>query len=59
MATEAIRGLIAWLRRQPVQTVIAHIHPTHQASAAVATAAVLKLTDQCHDGETQWRLKVE
>ncbi|MEU6576598.1 GNAT family N-acetyltransferase [Streptomyces sp. NPDC046805] len=56
IATEAARELVAWLSRQPVpvQAVIAHIHPEHQASAAVATAAGLTPTDEWHDGEIRW-----
>jgi RimJ/RimL family protein N-acetyltransferase len=56
IATEAAQALIAWLGRRSVQTVIAHIHPLHQASAAVAAAAGLTATDQSQDGETRWRL---
>lgn len=56
IATEATRGLVGWLREQQVRTVIAHIHPEHLASAAVATAAGLAPTDQQHDGETRWTL---
>ncbi|WP_310723411.1 GNAT family N-acetyltransferase [Streptomyces sp. N2A] len=55
IATEAARGLVDWLGHQPVQAVIAHIHPEHQASAAVATAAGLKPTDEWHEGEIRWR----
>jgi RimJ/RimL family protein N-acetyltransferase len=56
IATEAAQALIAWLRQQPVQTVVAHINPRHQASAAVAAAAGLSPTGQLHDGEMRWRL---
>jgi RimJ/RimL family protein N-acetyltransferase len=56
IATEAARALIAWLRQQSVPIVIAHIHPRHQASAAVAAAAGLSPTGQLHDGEMRWRL---
>jgi RimJ/RimL family protein N-acetyltransferase len=56
IATEAARTLIAWLGQQSVQTVIAHIHPRHQASAAVAAAAGLSPTGQLQDGEMRWRL---
>ncbi|WP_317452076.1 MULTISPECIES: GNAT family N-acetyltransferase [unclassified Streptomyces] len=57
IATEAARGLVAWLRKHPpVHTVVAHVHPDHQASAAVATTAGLAPTDQRHDGEIRWRL---
>jgi len=58
IATEAARTLIAWLGQQSVQTVIAHIHPGHQASAAVATAAGLSPTGQLQDGEMRWRLTI-
>jgi len=54
IAGEAAQGLVAWLGRQPVHTVIAHIHPDHRASAAVATAAGLTPTDVWHDGEIRW-----
>jgi RimJ/RimL family protein N-acetyltransferase len=54
IATEAARGLVAWLGRQSVHTVIAHIHPEHRASAAVATAAGLTPTDEWHGGEIRW-----
>jgi len=54
IATEAARGLVDWLSQQPVQAVIAHIHPEHQASAAVATAAGLTPTDEWHEGEIRW-----
>lgn len=58
IATEATRGLVARLRQHPVHTVIAHIHPDHQASAAVATAAGLTPTNRSHDGETRWQLTI-
>jgi RimJ/RimL family protein N-acetyltransferase len=54
IATEAVLGLVDWL---PAQTIIAHIHPDHQASAAVATAAGLAPTDEQHDGEIRWLLR--
>ncbi|HYJ68707.1 MAG TPA: GNAT family N-acetyltransferase [Nocardioidaceae bacterium] len=54
IATEAARGLVDWLSQQPVQTVIAHIHPDHLASGAVASACGLTPTDQWHDGEIRW-----
>lgn len=55
LASEAARGLVAWLEEQSVSTVVAHIHPDHHASAAVATAAGLTPTDQWQDGEIRWR----
>jgi RimJ/RimL family protein N-acetyltransferase len=58
IATEAAQALIAWLGQQSVRTVIAHIHPGHLASAAVAAAAGLTPTDQRHDGEMRWALSI-
>jgi RimJ/RimL family protein N-acetyltransferase len=57
-ASEAARALVTWLERQSVTTVIAHIHPDHRASAAVAAAAGLSPTDQEQDGEIRWRLQL-
>lgn len=54
IATEATRALVAWLAQHAVPTVIAHIHPDHRASAAVAAAAGLHPTDVWHDGELRW-----
>ncbi|MCX4762354.1 GNAT family N-acetyltransferase [Streptomyces sp. NBC_01275] len=56
LASEAARGLVGWLRQQGVRTVVAHIHPEHRASAAVAAAAGLSPTEEQQDGETRWRL---
>ncbi|MFD8479775.1 GNAT family N-acetyltransferase [Kitasatospora sp. NPDC059673] len=56
IAAEAARGLVARLRQLSVHTVVAHIHPEHAASAAVATAAGLAPTDQWEDGEVRWQL---
>ncbi|GII55302.1 acetyltransferase [Planotetraspora thailandica] len=55
IAGEAARGLVAWLERQGVTTVVAHIHPDHAASAAVAASAGLSPTGERHDGEIRWR----
>lgn len=41
LASEAARGLVAWLEQGPVHTVVAHVHPAHRASATVAAAAGL------------------
>jgi len=56
IATEAARALVAWLGQQSVRTVIAHIHPGHRASAAVAAAAGLSPTGHRQDGEIRWDL---
>ena len=53
-AKEAARGLVTWLQVQPVDRIIAHIHPDNLPSAAVATAAGLTRTDQLEDGEYLW-----
>ncbi|MFI6815317.1 GNAT family N-acetyltransferase [Nonomuraea sp. NPDC050328] len=54
IAKEAARGLVEWLGRQGVQVVVAHVHPEHEASAAVAAACGLAPTDIWHDGEVRW-----
>jgi len=58
LATEAARGLVDWLARHHVRTVVAHIHPDHHASASVARAAGLTPTDQHQDGEVRWQASV-
>ncbi|MEV6482037.1 GNAT family N-acetyltransferase [Streptomyces sp. NPDC051576] len=58
IATEAAQGLVDWLSRQPVHTVIAHIHPEHRASAAVAAAAGLTPTDEWHESEIRWHRSI-
>lgn len=54
IAGEAARGLVGWLGTQPVDTVAAHIHPDHHASAAVAASAGLAATAERQDGEVRW-----
>ncbi|MDF9870846.1 RimJ/RimL family protein N-acetyltransferase [Streptomyces pratensis] len=55
-AKEAAAGLVRHLlERSPVTTVVAHIHPEHTASAAVASAAGLLPTGEWEDGEVRWR----
>lgn len=58
IATEAARALVGWLGRRQVRAVIAHIHPGHVASAAVAAAAGLSPTDDWQDGERRWELRL-
>ena len=53
IATEAARGLVEWLTEQ-VDTILAHVHPDHAASAAVAAACGLAPTDEVVDGEVRW-----
>ncbi|MEU7581288.1 GNAT family N-acetyltransferase [Streptomyces sp. NPDC041068] len=58
-ASEAARGLVNWLAGQDVRTVVAHVHPDHGASAAVAKAAGLTPTDTVQDGEIRWESTTE
>ncbi|MFJ6849187.1 GNAT family N-acetyltransferase [Streptomyces sp. NPDC091271] len=58
-AKEAAAGLVGHLLGQgSVRTVVAHIHPGHAASAAVASAAGLLPTGEWEDGEVRWRRDV-
>jgi RimJ/RimL family protein N-acetyltransferase len=54
-AREATRAMVAWLRELGVDAVIAHIHPDHRASIAVARAVGLTPTDTIVHGEVRWR----
>ncbi|TDO47169.1 RimJ/RimL family protein N-acetyltransferase [Kribbella sp. VKM Ac-2527] len=53
-AKEAATGLVDWLRAQGAGRIVAHVHPDHTASAAVATAVGLHRTDQLDNGEHLW-----
>ncbi|MDL5201726.1 GNAT family N-acetyltransferase [Streptomyces sp. ALI-76-A] len=55
-ASEAARALVGQLGQGPVRTVVAHIHPEHLASAAVAAAVGLTPTEEEQDGERRWQL---
>jgi RimJ/RimL family protein N-acetyltransferase len=54
-ATEAARSLVAWLEGEGIGTIVALIHPDHEASGAVARGAGLEPTDELDDGERVWR----
>lgn len=54
-AREATQTLVTWLRHQGVEVVVAHVHPEHPASMAVARAAGLAPTDVVVDGEIRWQ----
>ncbi|MFI5990506.1 GNAT family N-acetyltransferase [Streptomyces sp. NPDC051362] len=58
-AVEAARSLVPLLTGAfGVRTVVAHVHPAHHASAAVAAAAGLSPTGTWQDGEVRWELTV-
>ncbi|QNE75754.1 GNAT family N-acetyltransferase [Streptomyces finlayi] len=58
-AKEAAKGLVTHLvGGGHVRTVVAHIHPGHAASGAVASAAGLSPTEEREDGEVRWRVEV-
>ncbi|MFD4787654.1 GNAT family N-acetyltransferase [Streptomyces sp. NPDC058459] len=54
IAKEAAVVLVAWLTAYPVRSIIAHVHPDHHASAAVARAAGLAPTPERQNGEVRW-----
>ncbi|MBB5787110.1 GNAT family N-acetyltransferase [Jiangella mangrovi] len=53
-ATAAAAALVGWLDARGVHTVVAHVHPDHAASEAVARRAGLHPTDHYEDGERRW-----
>ncbi len=53
-AGEAAQLAVHWLRAQGVGTIVAHVHPDHLASIAVARKVGLHPTDQVVDGEIRW-----
>jgi RimJ/RimL family protein N-acetyltransferase len=55
-AGEAATGLVQWLMKKGVESVVAHVHADHHASAAVAARAGLRRTSEIADGEVVWRL---
>ena len=54
-AREAAGAMADWLRHQGVSRVVAHVHPEHPASQAVARAAGLVPTTTVVDGEVRWQ----
>jgi RimJ/RimL family protein N-acetyltransferase len=53
-AREAAAAMTDWLRSHGVDVVVAHIHPHHEASMAVARALGLHPTSFVVDGEVRW-----
>jgi len=58
-ASEAAQAMVGWLGTHGVRTVTAHIHPDHDASAAVADRVGLKPTLTVEDGERLWRMHLD
>ncbi|MFD9411368.1 GNAT family N-acetyltransferase [Streptomyces sp. NPDC059989] len=54
LAAEAARVMAAWLAEVPIGRLVAHVHPDHTASAAVAAACGLRATPYRQDGEVRW-----
>jgi RimJ/RimL family protein N-acetyltransferase len=54
-ASEAARAVVRWLETRGTETITAHVHPIHHASARVASRAGLSPTDELEDGERVWR----
>jgi RimJ/RimL family protein N-acetyltransferase len=54
-AQEAAQLMLDWLRDNRVDTLVAHIHPDHDSSNAVARRLGLTPTGDLVDGEVQWR----
>ena len=53
-AGEAAIAVRDWLRAQGIETLIAHIHPAHAASAGVARRLGLIPTSARQNGEVRW-----
>ncbi len=53
-AREAAAAMVGWLRVRVAETFVAHIHPDHAASMAVAIHLRLTATDVVEGGETRW-----
>jgi RimJ/RimL family protein N-acetyltransferase len=57
-AAEGAATLVGWLAAAGARTVVAHIHPEHAASEAVARRAGLTPTGETDaDGEQRWELR--
>ncbi len=58
IATEAAGTVVRWLQRQGIRAVIAHIHPDHGASQAVARRIGLQPTAKVVEDEIEWRAEL-
>jgi RimJ/RimL family protein N-acetyltransferase len=55
IASEAGAVMVDWLLAHGVRSIVAHVHPQHDASIRVAARAGLTATAELVDGETVWR----
>jgi RimJ/RimL family protein N-acetyltransferase len=53
-AREGAVAMATWLRQEGAQSLVAYIHPQHEASMGVARALGLSPTDEVVDGEVRW-----
>jgi RimJ/RimL family protein N-acetyltransferase len=53
-AREAAAGMVAWLREHGVESFVAHVHPEHAASIAVARGLGMTPGASRGDGEVRW-----
>jgi RimJ/RimL family protein N-acetyltransferase len=53
-ARESAAAMLRWLRRHGIDVVVAHVHPEHSASIAVARSLGLRATTRTRDGEVRW-----
>lgn len=54
-ARTAAEAMAGWLRLHGVVVLVAHVHPDHPASQAVARGLGLTRTGTWHDGEERWQ----
>lgn len=55
LAGAAATAMVGWLRANGVETVVAHVHPDHLASAALARRLGLVATGALVDDEVEWK----
>jgi RimJ/RimL family protein N-acetyltransferase len=53
-AKEAAAAMVDWLRARGVGAFVAHVHPDHAASAAIAMSVGMIPTDVLVNGEVRW-----
>ncbi len=54
LAHEAASAMVTWLWSTGAGCIIAHVHPRHVVSSAVAAAVGLQRSDIVRDGEVRW-----